>query len=511
MTWQGYPPSSTFDADEPSYRRFRANSLRERRAARATGMDLREPTGDGRTARINLRTSRGKLRRYRRARIIGGLAAAALVGWGAVTFVMNSNAAAANPNCTLIVPANPLTAAGLATPYQLVATNPADGVCNEANADQSAYVQGAILSADGQLTLYNPLVIDKGTQPAAPPAAAQVPAGAVVGLWFGFNGTNLTLQSAAGSNSLQQGVCVNGNGGSIFGQFAYCNAPAFFAQANKEIAANMLQVPDVGTAKDGLPCPTVRDFSLVDMDQSDNVTTHYLANAKGRIAQPNAAARAALQDQQLTDLFNGSDNRLLDAFVDPTLGCQPWTRPEQSNDGQAASSLALNELQAAAKQAAPVAVVPLTDPMTLNAAGNQSTAKTNAYRVGVDQLAIGAAGADPGTGQTYCTNLFTNAAGIQRVFKDQAILVNGPSPDAGAANNLFTFLANRANDAFAALGCTGNSPIQLTMNGNGVVVAATFVPGGAAQAGNANAGNANGGAATGGAKKKSPKHRMRHM
>src|SRR5437016_2662319 len=34
---------------------------------------------------------------------------------------------AVNMDCTLIVPPNPLSAQGLATPYQLTATNPANG------------------------------------------------------------------------------------------------------------------------------------------------------------------------------------------------------------------------------------------------------------------------------------------------------------------------------------------------------------------------------------------------
>ena len=42
---------------------------------------------------------------------------------------------AQNPNCTIIVPDAPLTAAGLATPYQLTATTPADGECHEGNAN----------------------------------------------------------------------------------------------------------------------------------------------------------------------------------------------------------------------------------------------------------------------------------------------------------------------------------------------------------------------------------------
>src|SRR5581483_12217180 len=99
--------------------------------------------------------------------------------------------------------------------------------------------EAAILTPAGQLTLYDPLVIDRGTQPAAAPVPAQVPAGSTVGVWFGFNGTTLTLNAANGS-SLAQGRCVNGSQGSVFGQFAYCGAPAFFQAANKAIAAGTL-------------------------------------------------------------------------------------------------------------------------------------------------------------------------------------------------------------------------------------------------------------------------------
>src|ERR1700753_3462979 len=115
-----------------------------------------------------------------------------------------------NPNCSLLVPANPLSAQGLATPYQLSATDAANGPCNEANADQSAFVQGVIYDpATGTMSVYNPLVVDAGTQPAIAPTAPTLPANAVVGLWFGYNGDALTLQGAHG-NTLNQGKCVNG-------------------------------------------------------------------------------------------------------------------------------------------------------------------------------------------------------------------------------------------------------------------------------------------------------------
>ena len=243
---------------------------------------------------------------------------------GTVFFVLphlrSSHAADANPNCTLIVPANPLSAQGLATPYQLVATDPANGPCNEANINQTAFVQGAVIDpATGQISIYNPVVVDQGTQPAVAPTPPQLPPNAVVALWFGFNGNNLTLQGTNGS--LQQGRCVNGIQGSIFGQFAYCNAPLFFAVANFEIRLGRLHVPALGTGTDGKTCMSTRDFGLIDQDQSDNLTTSYLVNANGQTAQATAANAAAMPNA--TKLSNGSDEGLLAAFVDPALGCTP--------------------------------------------------------------------------------------------------------------------------------------------------------------------------------------------
>ena len=71
-------------------------------------------------------------------------------------------AAVPNPNCTLMVPVDPLTATGLATPYQLVATDPGQGPCDEANPAQSAFVQAAIFDpATNTIAVYNPLEIGR--------------------------------------------------------------------------------------------------------------------------------------------------------------------------------------------------------------------------------------------------------------------------------------------------------------------------------------------------------------
>ena len=145
--------------------------------------------------------------------------------------IVAAQTAAPNPNCTLIVPTNPLSAEGLATPYQLLATDPAAGDCHEANTSQSAFVQAAVLDpASGQISVYNPLVVDQGATPAAPPVIPTLPAHAIVALWFGYNGNILTLEGADGA--LASANCVNGADGGNFGQFSYCNAPAFFKAAH---------------------------------------------------------------------------------------------------------------------------------------------------------------------------------------------------------------------------------------------------------------------------------------
>jgi hypothetical protein len=374
----------------------------------------------------------------------------------------------ATPNCTLIVPANPLSAKGLATPYQLTATN--GGHCNETNADQSAFVQATILDpATGKLSVFDPLVIDKGSRAEVTPTPPALPAGAAVGIWFGFNGTNLTLRGDTGS-------CVNGDQNSVFGQYAYCNAQPFFAAANSAIARKKLVIPPLGTGKDGKPCMTTRDYGLVDQDQSDNVTTTYLQARDGRIAQDTPANEAKLgaakvrpktKAKVVAKLNNGSDNLLLDAFVDPALGCTPYTATDLAS-GKPVTSLALDELQAAARQAAPIALVPTNDPMTMDGS-RFSVTKTNLYRVGVDMPQINQRTETP---QAYCKALFT--VGLQRTKLDERFTKTGPSPDPGAASNLFTFLAQRLSGSFDNLGCgkllhTGN-PVHLTTNKAGVVV-----------------------------------------
>ena len=153
-------------------------------------------------------------------------------------------------------------------------------------------MEAAILDpATGAITIYNPLVINQDNAVAGvdfiTPTVPTVPANAVVGIWFGSNALTITLTGSTNG-------CVNGAPNSIFGQFAYCNAPAFFAAAQTAIAAGLLTIPAPGTSSvNGQACPSTRDFRVVDMDQSDNVDTTYLLINGKKLAQNTAANAAA--------------------------------------------------------------------------------------------------------------------------------------------------------------------------------------------------------------------------
>jgi hypothetical protein len=373
--------------------------------------------------------------------------------------------AADSTNCTLQVPANPLSARGLASPYIL-----GDG-CEMANPDLQAFVEADILNPrTGRIKVYNPLVITQGTTPAANPVPPRVPAGDVVAIMFGFNGTNLVLTGTG--NSLQQGNCVNGLGLSLFSQVAYCNSPAFYRAANQAIARGVLKIPALATGNDGLPCPTVRDFAVVDQDQSDNVVTTYLITPSGQTAQDSARNAAALGGA--TPINNGSDNALVNKFMDPALGCTPFEFHDKTAPDGVSGSQITDELLARSDQTRPIALVPLNDPMTL--ADNQpSAAKTNLYRLGVDQPPVRAVQmAD--TPANYCRHMMR--VGMKRIARDEKQFSNFASPVPDTGSNLFTFMAARLSASFENLGCGGllnaANPVHLTLDANGVATAATF-------------------------------------
>jgi hypothetical protein len=382
----------------------------------------------------------------------------------AFSFTQTEAEAADSTNCTVTVPDRPLTAQGLATPWVL-----GDG-CTWANGGtEGVFIDATILAPNGQLQVYNPLVINQGTTPAVAPVAPTIAAGSQVILSAGFNGNALALVG----QGARQGNCVDAYGNSLINQTPQCNAVNFYRMANAEIARGLLKIPAAGTGKDGQACQTTRDFALIDQDQSDNAVASYLFDpATGQAAQATADNQAAMANATVEQ--NGSDNGLLDKFVDPALGCTPFTAPNPTNPNGSSSSQALNELSARQNQKGTIALLPVNNPQLL-VGGQFSLGKTNAYRMQTDQPRLARNTSLDRNAAQYCQNMINIATPRLKLDAQFETDTASPVPDLG--DNLATFLAARLSGSFDNLNCKNyglTNPVTLTTNDDGVATGATF-------------------------------------
>lgn len=372
---------------------------------------------------------------------------------------------ALSQDCFLEVPNDPLNT-GLFQPW-FVSTNPISTVnCSQTVHGTEVFVEATIVDTQtGKLFVYNPLVIDKGTQPAVPPFTGTLPSHNQVIINVGANGNSVTLIQPDGVNSLQIGKCVNGlPGGTIFGQVAYCNAVSFYTTVNSLIGAGTLVVPPLQNTLLGDVCPTTRSFGIVDNDPSDNVVTQYLLTSDGKIAQDTPANRQALNVTRV--IGNGSDNRLLANFIDIAVGCAIYSAPDLINGTIPRLSNALNEIQANLNS--PVdpatALVPSNDEMVLNN-GVQCLQKLNLYRQGVNQPVVDILSDQLNI--NFCNGM--KDFGVPFLILHQTEFQNFNSPDA-TGNNLLNFLCNRFFNSWNNLKCQAlvniTSPITVTVDPN---------------------------------------------
>ena len=446
-------------------------------------------------------------RNSRTARIAVPVTAAVALSLGAGIFVAASSggpakvhAAAAsssqgvssgavNTNCDIIVPAHPLTAKGLATPYQLTGpagTSPAASGCQMINSVKlGAFVQATILDTrTGALSVYDPLVVTKGTRPAVAPVVPKLPRHAVVTIDIGFNG-EILRQVGATPGALRQGNCTDGEPGSPFGQVSFCNGPNFFKAAFAMERSGRLVIPSAGISRKmavtggalgtGRACPTVRNFDMVDQDPSDNVTTAYLLNpATGRTAQANAAGKARMPHAEM--LVNGSDNALIDDFLDPALGCTPLEAPDLGNHGVMTTSQALDELLAARNEPKNAALIPANDGMVTDIAGSIDLAKANLYRSEIGQPLVNSRTQASSSPQMFCQNMIN----IQTPFiaANERLFAAAPSPVPTVGDTLYTFLASRLAGSFDELNCKNFGLAQpvtnMVTNGAGAATQVTL-------------------------------------
>ena len=337
-------------------------------------------------------------------------------------------------DCYLEVPPDPLNT-GLFKPWYL-STNPISEVnCTQTQDGTEVFVESTILDLDtGNFYVYNPLVVDKGTQPAITPQVISLPVNNTVIINVGANGNSVTLIS--NGNSFQVGNCVNGiPNGSIFGQVAYCNGKNFFKTVNDLISIGKVIIPPIQNTILGDQCPTTRSFGVVDQDQSDNVITQYILTTDGKVAQDNPFNRKNIPNISKI-LSNGSDNRLLSDFILTAIGCKPFTAPDLFHKYIFKSSQTLNEIQANLLPYTDpaVALTPAIDPMVLDN-GNKSLLKINLYRQGVNQPPLTILRIEDDL--NYCNNL--NVYGISFLILHRNEFTNFTSPN-NQASNLLNFL-----------------------------------------------------------------------
>jgi hypothetical protein len=395
-----------------------------------------------------------------------------------------------NTTCDIIVPANPLSAQGLATPYQLTGPNgmtPAQSGCEMSNgAKLGAFVQATILDpATGALSVYEPLVVTQGTRPDTPGMKLNppvIPADAVVTIGFGFNAAVLALVGGT-PTTLADAHCVSGQAGSAFGQTSFCNGVNFFNAVRQAERKGLLKVPSPGTSNAIVPsggdlgtdrsCPVIRNFEVAGLDPGESVTTTYLLNPlTGQTAQDNSTYGSYIAGATL--LHGSSANAVLDQYVDPILGCTPFEAPDLSNANVPTFSEALDEIAAGAYQPKPAALVPENNKAVTDA-GKFDPAKTNLYREELGQPLISSQSGKTSDPAMYCQNLVD----IQTPFlaANQKLLATGQSPVTATADNLLTFLANDLSASFTRLGCQQfhlANPVRLKRNSAGVAIAATF-------------------------------------
>ena len=145
-------------------------------------------------------------------------------------------------------------------------------------------------------------------------------------------------------------------------------------------------------------------------------------------------------------LVNGSDNALIDDFLDPALGCAPLEAPDLGNHGIMATSQALDELLAARNEPKNAALIPENDGMVVDNAGAIDLAKTNLYRSEIGQPMVSSRTQASSSPQMFCQNLIN----VQTPFiaANEKLLAAAPSPVPTVGDTLYTFLANRLAGSF---------------------------------------------------------------
>jgi len=175
-------------------------------------------------------------------------------------------------------------------------------------------------------------------------------------------------------------------------------------------------------------------------------------------------------------LVNGSDNGLIDNFLDPALGCTPLKAPDLGNRGVMSTSQALDELLAAGNEPKNAALIPENDGMVTDIGGNIDLSKANLYRSEIGQPLVNKRTQASSSPQMFCQNLIN----IQTPFlaANERLFAAAPSPVPTVGDTLYTFLASRLAGSFDELNCQNFGLAQpvtgMVTNGAGAATQVTL-------------------------------------
>ena len=395
--------------------------------------------------------------------------------------------------CGITIPADPLTAVGLSSPFIIADTIETfsasqykslntHNYCNTLNYKSTVLIDALILDVDtGNILIYQPLVANDMNQVAFPTRFPILPTNFIIAYWFTSNGMPIVFLNTNSTNSINDGQCVFGDGVSIFGIFGYCNAINFFTSANSLIAANILKIPQVGNTIYKVPCLTTRHFGFVSEDQGTGVYSSYIVTKDNKVAQNTQYNRHILNVSNIIE-NTISNNRLLNKIIYPVIGCNAFTVVDLTEitpgsyggfPSVQSSSLALNELFAMKD----FALIPSGSPMVLqldtmtNTQSYIDLQKFINYRGGLNQHFVNGLNYPQDT-INYCKNMYSIAGPYLGIHGNELFIAQ--SPNKSFANNLLNFMAHRFVNSWSRLNCETLTnkicPITVIFDSNGVAI-----------------------------------------
>ena len=362
--------------------------------------------------------------------------------------------------CGLIVPENPLSYQGLNTPYILKSFTGNAADCSVLDQRTTVFVEIVIFDISAStFYIYNPLVVNRLKQIKIYDEIPQLPDQNIVGIWFGSNGVTFKLIDS--NNSLHFGDCIDGYNGSIFGNFAYCNARIFFTTISKY----RISIPNIGKTVNGFTCLTTRSFEFNEQYQISNVISSYIVLNSYKIVMKTIKNLSIFKP--LFIIISKSNGYILNNYISIATGCTIFAGYDFTEQFIMKTSMILNEIYASLD--VEQVFIPSTHPsVTIDGVPNLN--KLNLYRIGLNQSTVSEI--DYNDSRLYCDGIYKKTPIF--LYKHHDLLNNYITPDETLGNSLLNVMISRFLTSWNTYNCTEvlkvEFPIKYLKDYNNVIV-----------------------------------------